>query len=91
MSETNELRKLTAEQVRTAIFNGSSYASYDGVKYYADGISMRAIADELNAELGSGTCRITTIRANGSSCHVVIASRSTAWKRQLRVLCAGMW
>lgn len=47
---------LTAEQVRKAIFNGSSYASYDGAKYYADGIGMQAIADELNAELGSGTC-----------------------------------
>lgn len=44
--------KLTAEQVRKAIFNGSSYASYDGAKYYADGISMQAIADELNAMLG---------------------------------------
>lgn len=42
---------LTAEQVRKAIFNGSSYASYDGAKYYADGINMQAIADELNAEL----------------------------------------
>lgn len=41
---------LTAEQVRTAIFNGSSYASYDGAKYYADGISMQAIADELNTQ-----------------------------------------
>ena len=47
---------LTAEQVRKAIFNGSSYASYDGAQYYANGISMQAIADELNAELGSGTC-----------------------------------
>lgn len=44
---------LTAEQVREAIFNGSSYASYDGAKYYADGIGMQAIADELNAALGS--------------------------------------
>lgn len=41
--------KLTAEQVREAIFNGSSYASYDGAKYYADGINMQAIADELNS------------------------------------------
>ena len=47
---------LTAEQVRKAIFNGSSYASYDGAKYYADGINMQAIADELNAELGGGNC-----------------------------------
>jgi len=47
---------LTAEQVREAIFNGSSYASYDGAKYYADGIGMQSIADELNATLGSGTC-----------------------------------
>lgn len=49
---------LTAEQVREAIFNGSVYASYDGAQYYANGISMQAIADELNAELGSGTCRL---------------------------------
>ena len=39
---------LTAEHVREAIFGNSSYASYDGAKYYADGISMQAIADELN-------------------------------------------
>ena len=51
---------LTAEQVRKAIFDGSSYASYDGAKYYADGIGMQAIADELNATLGRGTCRSTT-------------------------------
>jgi hypothetical protein len=48
--------ELTAEQVREAIFNGSSYASYDGAKYYADGIGMQAIADELNAALGGGEC-----------------------------------
>ena len=48
--------KLTAEQVREAIFNGSSYASYDGAKYYADGIGMQAITDELNAALGGGEC-----------------------------------
>ena len=48
--------KLTAEQVRSAILNGSHYASYDGAKYYADGIGMQAIADELNATLGGGEC-----------------------------------
>ena len=42
---------LTAAQVRVAIFNNSIYASYDGVRYYADGISMQAIADELNKAL----------------------------------------
>jgi len=47
--------KLTAEQVRDAIFNGSSYASFDGAKYYADGIHMQEIADELNTTLG-GEC-----------------------------------
>lgn len=47
---------LTAEQVRMAIFNSSSYASYDGAKYYADGISMQAIADELNARVEQ-TCK----------------------------------
>lgn len=47
---------LTAEQVREAIFNGSSYASYDGVRYYADGIGMQAIADELNSR-SERTCR----------------------------------
>lgn len=40
---------LTAEQVRKAIFAGSVYASYDGAQYYANGIDMQAIADELNA------------------------------------------
>ena len=49
--------KLTAEQVRKAIFNGSAYASYDGAKYYADGINMQAIADELNAR-AERTCKI---------------------------------
>lgn len=39
---------LTAEQVREAIFDGSSYASYDGAQYYANGIDMQVIADELN-------------------------------------------
>jgi len=43
---------LTAEQVRKAIFAGSVYASYDGAQYYASGIEQ-AIADELNAMLGS--------------------------------------
>ena len=50
---------LTAAQVRVAIFNNSSYASYDGARYYADGISMQAIADELNATLGGGECEPT--------------------------------
>lgn len=50
--------ELTAEQVREAIFNGSSYASFDGAKYYADGISMQAIADELNAVQGGGECEM---------------------------------
>lgn len=44
--------KLTAEQVHDAIFNGSVYASYDGAQYYASGINMQAIADELNATTG---------------------------------------
>lgn len=48
--------ELTAEQVHEAIFNGSSYASFDGAKYYADGIGMQAIADELNAALGGSEC-----------------------------------
>ena len=47
---------LTAEQVRQAIFNSSTYASYDGVMYYANGINMQAIADELNAR-AERTCR----------------------------------
>lgn len=55
---------LTAEQVRMAIFKGSVYASYDGAQYYASGIDMQAIADELNAELGSGTCKITATATN---------------------------
>ena len=53
--------RLTAEQVRAAIFNGSGYASFDGAKYYADGIGMQAIADELNATLGSGTCKVESM------------------------------
>lgn len=49
---------LTAEQVRKAIFDSSSYASYDGAKYYADGIGMQAIADELNSR-AERTCEWT--------------------------------
>ena len=48
---------LTAEHVREAIFNNSSYASYDGVKYYADGISMQAVADEVNTHVDR-TCNL---------------------------------
>lgn len=46
--------RLTAEQVREAIFDGSAYASYDGAQYYANGIDMQAIADDLNAAIGGG-------------------------------------
>ena len=49
---------LTAEHVREAIFNNSSYASYDGVRYYADGINMQAVADELNTR-AERTCTVT--------------------------------
>lgn len=49
---------LTAEQVREAIFHGSVYASYDGAQYYANGINMQAIADELNAR-AERTCHNT--------------------------------
>ena len=47
---------LTAEHVREAIFGNSSYASYDGARYYADGIGMQAVADELNAR-AERTCK----------------------------------
>lgn len=53
---------LTAEQVRTAIFNGSSYASYDGAQYYANGINMQAIADELNSR-AERTCHVNELDA----------------------------
>lgn len=64
---------LTAGQVREAIFNGSVYASFDGAKYYADGISMQAIADELNAKLNAcaeRTCELNDIlsRNGGYKC-----------------------
>ena len=39
---------LTAEQVEKAIRDCSTYASYDGCTYYASGIRLQAIADELN-------------------------------------------
>lgn len=42
---------LTAEQVEKAIHDCSTYASYDGCTYYASGIRLQAIADELNAVL----------------------------------------
>ena len=56
VSATLGAGELTAEQVRGAVFDGSAYAGYDGARYYADGIDMQAIADVLNAALGSGTC-----------------------------------
>lgn len=49
---------LTAEQVRNAIFRGSTYTTYDGTQYYASGIDMQAIADELNSLLSSKTCEL---------------------------------
>lgn len=49
---------LTAEQVQAAIFSHSSCAGRVDGKYFAEDIRMQAIADELNAELGSGTCSI---------------------------------
>lgn len=51
--------KLTAEQVEKAIHDCSTYASYDGCTYYASGIRLQAIADELNAALGGGECEWT--------------------------------
>lgn len=56
---------LTAEQVREAIFSGSSYASYDGAKYYADGIGMQAVADELNAKLDASAERTCNLIEDG--------------------------
>lgn len=49
---------LTAEQVEKAIHDCSTYASYDGCTYYASGIRLQAIADELNAAIGGGECEI---------------------------------
>ena len=48
---------LTAEQVEKAIHDCSTYASYDGCTYYASGIRLQAIADELNAR-AERTCHI---------------------------------
>lgn len=50
--------KLTVKQVRKAIFNGSSYTSYDGTQYYASGISMQKITNELNALLCDRECEV---------------------------------
>lgn len=50
------MSELTAEQVREAIFDCSVYASYDGAQYYANGINMQAIADELNTR-AERTCK----------------------------------
>lgn len=68
---------LTAEQVREAIFNGSTYASYDGVQYYANGIGMQAIADELNAVLENGTYIALPTDAAGEPIHVGDVLEST--------------
>lgn len=48
---------LTVEQVEKAISDCCTYASYDGCTYYASGIRLQAIADELNREIG-GTCEL---------------------------------
>ena len=61
MAETSMSGKLTAEQVRDAIFKGSTYANYDGAQYYASGIGMQAIADELSAAIGAGECEMDVL------------------------------
>ena len=48
--------KLTEEDVRRALFAHSTYASYDGLQLYANGIRTQEIANELNATLGGGEC-----------------------------------
>lgn len=58
---------LTAEQVEKAISDCSTYASYDGCTYYASGIRLQAIADELNAELG-GTCELREASWDNGTC-----------------------
>lgn len=55
-NELAERGVLTAEQVQAVIFAHSSCAGRVDGKYFAEDIRMQAIADELNDELGSGTC-----------------------------------
>jgi len=56
---------LTAEQVRAAIFAHSPCAGRIDGKYFAEDIHIQAIADELNSELGSGTCELTMDGTDG--------------------------
>lgn len=83
---------LTAEQVREAIFNDSSYASYDGAKYYADGINMQAIADELNGRVGR-TCHIE--EQNGdwycSACGEVVGTGDCTDERYIDGNAIDLW
>lgn len=50
----NRATELTAEQVREAI-EANSWAETSSIREFNDS-SWQAIADELNAELGRGTC-----------------------------------
>ena len=61
--------KLTKEDVRRALFAHSTYASYDGLQLYANGIRTQEIADELNAAL------------DGNECEMVRASNTTETRR----------
>ena len=63
---------LTVAQVRKAIYDCSTYASYDGCTYYASGIRLQAITDELNDELESGMCNpIETETLENVTAHVM--------------------
>ena len=73
------IKKLTAKQIEKVIHDCSSYASYDGVQYYANGIRMQAIADELNAMLDSGECCNLTGETDWFECSECGAEVSVEW------------
>lgn len=63
--------KLTEEDVRRALFAHSTYASYDGLQLYANGIRTQEIANELNAALGGGECELVEVDSYSSDMETI--------------------
>ena len=63
--------KLTKEDVQRALFAHSTYANYDGLQLYANGIRTQEIADELNATLGGGECELAEVDSYSNANEVI--------------------
>lgn len=70
--------KLTAEQVRNAIFRCGVWDE-DSAMYYVNRTDMQAITDELNATLGGGECEIVE--------HYVARTRGEIGRERVKLSC----